>query len=105
MTEQEPWPEPNKTYVGITRGDVEYDILYKIPASEDYPHGDHVGFIQGPNGWKFAVSFEGETISNGHYGFSPVEKGPFPAKTKWCIASNTAIEYGIDAEETPSYRQ
>jgi hypothetical protein len=106
MSEQDPFNTPApKSESELKSEDVEYDILYKIPASEDYPYGDFVGFVMGPNDWKYAVSFEGGEISSGRFAVAPNTPGYFPAMTKWCITANTAIDYGIEAEETPSYRQ
>lgn len=72
----------------------DYDVLYRIPAGEDWDHGDHVGFIR-RNDWTFAVSWRDGEIAEGLFGLEPGEYVYFPHKTRWMITTNEAIDYDI----------
>lgn len=84
----------NKMYFEILEGERDFEVIYRIPASEDYPWGDEVGWIKS-DGWLFSVSWSGGKMCDGYYSIPPDEKAPFPASTKWMITNNDAINYGL----------
>ena len=76
----------------------DYEVLYQIPAGEDWGRGDHVGFIRS-EGWTFAVSWRDGEIAHGQYALEPGEYVYFPHETWWMITTNEAIDYDIAPPE------
>jgi len=83
----------------ILNGDrSDYDILYRVTASEDYEGSvTHVGIIECER-FKFAVDFEGEKVASGKFFINPDVGGCFPSITKWMITNNSSIDYGIEVD-------
>lgn len=78
----------------INDGDAEYEVLFRIPASEDYPWGDEVGFVKS-EGWLFAVDFHLCGSPTPKFAIEPDSTAYFPAATKWMITNNDAINHGL----------
>lgn len=76
----------------------DYEVLYKITASEDY-HGTvtHVGFVE-LEGYHFAVDFTDDEVTGGRFYTKPDSTATFPAKTVWMITNNSSIDYGIEVD-------
>lgn len=78
----------------ISNGNAEYKVLFRIPARENYPWGDEVGFVES-EGWLFAVDFHLCGSPTPKFAIEP-EAGPcFPAATEWMITNNDAINHGL----------
>jgi hypothetical protein len=79
----------------IRNGNAGYKVLFRIPASESYPWGEEVGFVECEN-WLFAVDFLCSGSPNPRYAVEPESEGYFPAGTEWMITNNEAINYGLE---------
>jgi len=78
----------------------DYDTLYRVPAGEDYPYGEAVGFAVVGD---FAIAVDWykdadgtEVVKPSHFAVNLGEGAPFPASTEWMITSNSAIDYGLN---------
>lgn len=76
----------------------EHDVLYRVPAREDYDAGDHVGFVR-YEGWSFAVNWRDGQIVSGRFAIVPESTGCFPYSTWWMITNNSAIDHDIPMPE------
>lgn len=78
----------------VVNGDLDYEVIYRIPASKGWPWGDEVGFVL-VEGWLLAMNWLDGSIQMGHYAIEPETNGCFPSATEWMITENDAIDYGL----------
>lgn len=87
--------DPQQIADEVFYGNRDYEVVYQIPASEDWPFGSEVGFVMA-EGWMFASNFtEDGQINPGHFAVEVGEDCLFPEATQWMITDNDAIDYGL----------
>jgi hypothetical protein len=88
--------DPQDIMDEVAKGTIDHEVIYRIPASEDWPWGNEVGFVKA-EGWFFAVNWLNNNIVSGLYAIEPETNGCFPSATEWMITDNDAIDYGLEA--------
>jgi hypothetical protein len=82
----------------IVQQNREHEVIFRIPASENYPWGEEVGWVKDKDGWLYAVIFnEDGEVQDGNYAIKPGRAAPFPRVTSWCITDNDALDHGLES--------
>lgn len=86
-------------YQDAVDGMRDYEVIFQIPASDNWFSGDEVGWIECDD-WLFSVTWANGELSTPHSAILPSKStlgAPFPASTKWMITDNDAIDHGLEA--------